>query len=121
MSVWAIIGSCDFPDEERVKKIIRDFIKTDDIIVIGGSEGPETWAKEISNELGCKCNELFASWEEHGRQAGRIRNNQTVKSCDRVLAFWDGEDQENLDMIKKATTAGLMVIIFGPREEEDEE
>lgn len=116
MTVWAIVGSRFFPNEARVKKIIRDFVKAGDIVIIGGSPGPEVWAREVSNELGCKCKEFFADWEEHGRQAGRLRNNLTVKSCDRVLAFWDGENRETLDLIKKATLAGLMVIIFGPRD-----
>lgn len=30
-----------------------------------------------------------ADWEKHGKQAGFLRNEEMVKECDRVIAFWD--------------------------------
>lgn len=118
MTVWGIVGSRGYSDEGRAKKIMRDFVKPGDIIISGGASGPDTWAKEVANELGVRCKEFIADWKEYGKRAGVIRNTQIVKTCDRILAFWDGSSRGTLDTIKKATMDGQVVLIFGPKRDE---
>jgi hypothetical protein len=58
-----------------------------------------------------------ADWETHGRAAGPIRNQAMLDEGKPylVIAFWDGKSKGTLDMISRATRAGVPVKIVPPR------
>ena len=55
-----------------------------------------------------------ADWKKHGRAAGPIRNQQMLDEgkADVVVALWDGKSRGTLDMIQRATEAGVPVRIL---------
>jgi hypothetical protein len=61
------------------------------------------------------CQVFPAKWDEYGKAAGPIRNQEMVDSKpDLVLAFWDGRSPGTLDAIKRAVLAGIEVNIYPP-------
>lgn len=60
---------------------------------------------------------FIARWDTLGRVAGPIRNQQMIDSKpDVVIAFWDGKSTGTLDTIRKATVAGIDVMIHSLEE-----
>ena len=53
-----------------------------------------------------------ANWQLHGKAAGPRRNCEMASlGADLCLAFWDGKSRGTLDMITRATAAGIPVRI----------
>ena len=52
-----------------------------------------------------------ADWDEHGKAAGFIRNQEIVDCSHRIIAFWDKESTGTKDTIDKAIAAGKHVKI----------
>lgn len=78
--------------------------------------GCKTGADHMANEWAiahwCDFRVYKAAWEEHGKAAGPIRNQQMAQDGDELIAFWDGKSRGTKDMIKKATRAGLTVHVI---------
>ncbi len=61
-----------------------------DEIISGGAKGADRLAAQWATEQGVKLTELLPDWDKHGKKAGLMRNEDIVKECDMLLAFWDG-------------------------------
>ena len=53
--------------------------------------GAEIICKLIENNI--KTLIFPANWEKYGKRAGFIRNEDIIKNCDAVIAFWDGKSK----------------------------
>lgn len=68
----------------------------------------ERWAKEHNVPLEC----YPANWDEHGRSAGYIRNDQMARKAEALIALWDGYSKGTKHMINLAHKHGLQVYVF---------
>jgi hypothetical protein len=96
----AVVGSRGFKDYDRVCKVLDEY--SIGIVVSGGADGADDLAKRYAKERGLVLVELIPDWKRHGRSAGMIRNQDIVKRCDRMVAFWDGKSPGTADAIDKA-------------------
>jgi hypothetical protein len=62
----------------------------------------------VGRELGLKIFE--ADWEEHGKAAGPIRNQQMAQYADALLLIWDGESRGSANMKQQMEEAGKPVF-----------
>ncbi len=87
----AIIGSRTFDNYELLQETLKQYKSKITLVVSGAAKGAdslgEKWAlKNSINTL------IFpADWEQYGKRAGFIRNEDIIKNCDCCIAFWDGK------------------------------
>ncbi len=90
------------------------------ITIIHGNElGVDKLADRfaVANKIPVK--HVFAKWEQHGKSAGPIRNEEMVgmalnADIGAMLAIWDGYSNGTFDCIRKAHKAGLAVHVHMP-------
>lgn len=118
----AIVGSSSFDDKERIFKLLdknRDRIEY--IILGGGGEGADEFARQWAEERGFPCMTLYARLHdekgEFDKGAVFKRNWAICRAADEVLAFWDGHSKgtahnfEVCESIKKKIT----ILRFTPK------
>jgi hypothetical protein len=107
----AIIGSRNFNDYVFFK---QELDKTHGIsmIISGAATGTDFLAKKYALELNLPIQELPADYKTFGRKAPHIRNDQIIKLCDKLIAFWDGKSKGTQSVIKKAEKKGKLLDIF---------
>lgn len=88
-------------------------------LIHGKSRGADVLAWAEARALGWIVEGYAADWLARGKAAGPIRNQRMLDEGkpDLVLAFWDGKSTGTLDMIKRATQAGVPVRIVPKGEE----
>jgi hypothetical protein len=69
-------------------------------IVSGGARGADTVGEKVAREHNIDLAVFEPDWDEHGRAAGPIRNQQMAEYADGVLAIWDCESRGTQSMIK---------------------
>ena len=86
------------------------------LLIAGGARGADTLAEEWANAVGLPCTVYRADWENLGRKAGPIRNQQMLDEGrpDLVVAFPGGRG--TADMVGRARSAGIEVIDFNETE-----
>lgn len=126
----AIIGSRDFNDykllndvvyqhygETRIRQDLYgrvDTIYSFNEIISGGARGADLLGAKFAKEKNIKLTEFIPDWDKHGKAAGFIRNEDIIKNCDEVLAFWDGISRGtgNSLSIAKRLKKPTLVIYF---------
>lgn len=113
----AVIGSRDFNDYNRVKRILDLYPIS--VVVSGGAEGADSLGKRYSEEVLGKEAEIYeAMWDDleaepclikynksgkaYNALAGLNRNTTIVEKSDMVVAFWDGLSKGTKDALTKA-------------------
>jgi hypothetical protein len=71
-------------------------------IVSGGARGADTVGEKVAREHNIDLAVFEPDWDEHGRAAGPIRNQQMAEYADGVLAIWDCESRGTQSMIECA-------------------
>lgn len=101
----AIVGSRNFPDLDRVRAFVHE-LPEDAIVISGGASGVDTCAVGCAHVRGLLTEVYRADWRRLGRRAGFVRNEEIVKRCDRVVAFWDGVSRGTAHTIGLAAKYG---------------
>jgi hypothetical protein len=81
-----------------------------DEIITGGANGADEMARRWAARNGVPCRIFEADWNQHGKAAGPIRNQQMLDEGipDVVIAFPGGRG--TADMLKRAKSGGFRVI-----------
>lgn len=109
-----VCGGRDYTDWFRFNRkmigIIYPYGLEDTVIISGGAKGADTFAATWGERFGLKVEEYPANWEEYGKAAGAIRNQQMLDEGkpDLVVAFSGGKG--TADMIRRAEKAGVEVV-----------
>ena len=81
-------------------------------VVISGTAGGADRLGEKWAELHNVPVHLFpADWNEYGKKAGYIRNEEMADNADTLIAFWDGKSRGTGHMIDIARRKGLTVHV----------
>ena len=86
---YAIIGSRGFANYEMLNIVCEKLIRSTDTIVSGGAKGADSLAKRYAYEHQVNYIEFPADWNQYGKRAGYIRNQEIIDNSDFVIAFWD--------------------------------
>lgn len=109
-----VAGSRTINDPLTVRETLREspFTLRDVEIVTGGARGVDAAAKQFASErMQLDHQEVEAAWDEHGRAAGPIRNEEMAGYADALVAVWDGESSGTRNMIVTALDHGLDVYV----------
>jgi hypothetical protein len=109
----AIIGSRSYPRPDLVAVFVAT-LPEDAVIVSGGARGADIFAENAARARGLETLIFPADWENLGRRAGPIRNQQIIDHADSVVAFWDGRSRGTLHSLALARRANLPIQVFGP-------
>lgn len=110
----AIIGSRSL-NSNSVKSVISQVIAKSKTsiteIVSGGAKGVDSVAASYAKENNIKCTVFLPDYDQFGKAATFIRNDEIVKNSDGVLAIWDEESKGTLYTINKAKKENLKVMV----------
>lgn len=109
-----IAGGRDFNNYEGLAQVMDRLLVnvTDEIqIVCGMARGADRLGERYAKERGYSIRYFEADWDEHGRAAGYIRNEEMAKNADALVAFWDGQSKGTRHMIETAQRYKLDVRV----------
>lgn len=112
-----VTGSREWTDSYRLTRALAEVHTRGDedvTLVHGGAKGADFLAGEIARSWGWRVEVHPARWDEHGRGAGPIRNQEMVDAgADVCVAFFkEGEaNRGTRDCATKAKVAGIPVKI----------
>lgn len=69
------------------------------LIVSGAARGVDTLGEEYAKLVNLPVIRFPAKWEQYGRSAGHIRNEEMGDFADALLAIWDGKSPGTRGMI----------------------
>jgi hypothetical protein len=108
-----IAGSRNFNDYETLKEVC-DFMlsRQNEIeIVSGAARGADLLGEQYANEKGFKIKRFPADWNQYGKRAGYLRNEEMAKYADAVIVFWDGKSKGTEHMINLSKKHNLKLKV----------
>lgn len=97
----AVVGSRDFKSQYAVERLVYLMPQTW-TVVTGGARGVDKWAEQTARHYLRDVVVYEPDWKKYGKSAGFIRNNEIVRDCDVVVAFWDGKSKGTKHSIQLA-------------------
>lgn len=100
----AIIGSRNFTNYKLLQEILEQYKPKITLVVSGAAKGADSLGEKWALENNIQTLIFPADWNQYGKRAGFIRNEDIIKNCDCCVAFWDGESKgtkHSLSLCKK--------------------
>lgn len=98
-----IAGSRDmkpsFAIEKQIDKIISS-LGSKIVIISGTARGSDHYGEEYAYKRKYEIEKYPANWEEYGKSAGYIRNNEMALIADMAIVIWDGKSKGSKHMIE---------------------
>jgi len=109
-----IAGGRDFKDYNKLKDSCdKILINQNNIeIVSGTANGADILGERYAQEKGYEVKKFPAKWDEYGKKAGYMRNQEMGEYADGLIAFWDGKSKGTKHMIDIANKKGLKVRVI---------
>ena len=107
-----IAGSRTFNDFNFLKNKCYEFIPEDSIVVSGGAKGADALGEKYAKHWGHLIKKFPANWDEYGKKAGYLRNEEMAKYADMLIVFWDGQSKGTKHMIDLALKYKLETHVF---------
>lgn len=108
---YCVCGSRDFEDADVIRDVLSVLLPGS-TVVHGGARGADSMAGAIAKAMGYQVETWPADWSRHGRSAGPIRNMAMIKTCDKLLAFWDGRSSGTAHSIGVARKLKMDYEVF---------
>lgn len=104
-----ISGGRDIWDFDFIVDTIKFYTQNLDswTLVCGMAPGVDTVAYDYCEANGIPIVKYYADWDNYGKKAGPLRNEDMALHAEALLAIWDGNSPGTNDMIKRATDHGL--------------
>jgi len=108
-----IAGSRGFNNYETLCKVCDYMLsKQKEIEIVSGTASGADKLGELYAKLNEHSLKKFpADWDNIGKSAGYVRNEQMAKYADALIAFWDGKSRGTKHMIDLATKYKLKVKV----------
>lgn len=113
--VLAIVGDRRYTNYLTFTNSIDAYLETYtkiDTIVTGDCRGTDEMAIRYATSKGFTLIEQPAYWEDHGKQAGPMRNTLIVADADVLIAFVTDRSLGSWDTINKAKKKGIPVKVI---------
>ena len=109
-----VCGDRDWTDKSIIYSILAGYADYDDLVIIEGeARGADSIAGEWARDGGVDLMPFPAKWDEFGKAAGPIRNQQMLDEGkpELVVAFHNNleESKGTKDMVERAVKAGVPV------------
>ncbi len=106
-----VCGGREFDDFEQVAMTLSRHMQVGDVLVHGGCEGADTLAGRYWSMLSGIVEIHYADWDQYGRRAGPVRNQQMLDSgIDFVVVFPGGRG--TADMVRRCKAAGVPGVVI---------
>lgn len=126
-----VAGSRTYNNYREFSMILTDYLNTlkdisDDVVLISGkaSRGPDEMVIRYAEENGYECLLFPAQWNELGRSAGYLRNQEMANVCTHALIFWDGMSKGTkhmIDICRKRVNQVRPFVVFVTADHDTEE
>ena len=105
-----VCGGRDFSDYAMMGRILARYQDRIGVIIHGAARGADQLAWRWAVATGIPHEPFPADWNEHGKAAGPIRNQQMLDEGkpDLVIAFPGGKGTN--DMVRRAIDSGVTVV-----------
>jgi|GEM_PF-1075557 len=109
-----IAGTRTFNDYNLLCKKMDNLLKNqvNIEIVSGGAEGADALGERYAKEMGYKLKIFPADWDNLGKKAGFVRNEEMSRYANACAVFWDGMSKGSFSMIKLAKAKELKTAII---------
>ena len=106
-----VCGGRDYEDRRTFDAAMDSLDPAPSVVINGGAKGADFLAGQWAWANDVPCITVEADWEQHGRGAGPIRNQQMLDEGrpDLVLAFPGGRGPA--DMVRRAKAPGVRVLV----------
>lgn len=114
MNKVIIAGGRDFSDYQLLKtkcdKILSNLSKV--VIISGKARGADSLGEKYAVEKGYPVEEYPADWNQFGKAAGYIRNEEMAKTATHLIVFWDGVSSGTKNMIELGNKYNLKIRVI---------
>jgi hypothetical protein len=116
--IFLICGDRNWTSADVIRSYIAPYRKHFKglTIVHGDCRGADKIGAAVAKSLDCHIRAFPAKWDQHGKAAGPIRNQQMLDEGkpSMVLAFHDNIEQSRgtADMVRRAKKAGVPVTVI---------
>lgn len=107
----AVIGSRSFNDYKKLKSVLSEFDIS--LIVSGGAKGADKLAEKYAKENNIPTSIHLPNYDEFGKFAPLVRNNNIIEEAESVIAFWDGVSLGTKYTIDIAIKADKNLTVIG--------
>jgi len=105
--------------KKKCTEIIAEITPLPDLTVIisGTARGADQLGEKFADEMGLEIRRFPADWNQYGKRAGVIRNEQMARYAGEygnqgvLIAFWDGKSKGTRWMIELAKQYGLKAYV----------
>lgn len=100
----AIIGSRTFNNYNQLNEVLEPYKSRITLVISGAAKGADSLGEKWANENNIETLIFPADWNTYGKRAGFIRNEDIIKNCECVVAFWNGKSKgtaHSLSLCKK--------------------
>lgn len=86
--------------ERKLDSILKHKAVTHDIVIVSGTaRGADLLGEQYAQSRSFQVERYPAEWDQYGKRAGYIRNEQMAQNADALVALWDGESRGTKHMI----------------------
>jgi len=113
MSKVIIAGSRTIPFETTIDYLceVRHLIGITEV-VSGYAKGVDTHGEWYANRHNIPIKRFPANWDEHGKSAGMIRNQEMADYADALICIWDGASKGTKGMIDIAKRKKMPIFLL---------
>jgi hypothetical protein len=109
-----VAGGRSFTEALLLARVLDEWrvsLTTQLTIVSGTANGADKCGEQWATTNAVKIKRFPANWEEYGKSAGYIRNQEMANNAEALIAFWDGKSKGTKHMIDIALDKGLLVKV----------
>jgi len=86
--------------ERKLDAILKHKAVTHDIVIVSGkARGADQLGEQYAMSRSFQIESYPAEWDQYGKRAGYIRNEQMAQNADALVALWDGQSRGTKHMI----------------------
>lgn len=97
------------PTVVQLDAALKTFDLKPETIISGTARGVDRAGEKWAKERGVKILYYPANWDEYGKRAGFLRNEEMAKAADALLLWWDGQSSGSASMKGIMERAGKLV------------
>lgn len=109
-----IAGGRCFRDLKMLTKVANHMLsnKGQNVTIVSGTaNGADRLGEVYAYSKGFGVHRMPADWNQHGRMAGIIRNEEMAEFCDAAIIFWNGTSSGTKNMIENMEKIGKPHIV----------